>query len=168
MQLLLLLLILVHGNAATATKANSCTGNSATASKLATARNIKLQGTISGNANFDGSSNVIIDTIQNNIAILTGTIKEEVVTNYPSGYNKNNCVVLTAMLKSADRDDRSYGYGAAFDSKSYVNGSNPIAVYLKDSNIEINAKRTLLSADVVSWSALDSNFTYKIILMKIS
>lgn len=38
-------------------------GNSATADKLKTARNIKLQGAISGNANFDGSNDVTINTI---------------------------------------------------------------------------------------------------------
>lgn len=49
-------------------------GNSATASKLATARNIKIQGAVSGNANFDGSNNVVINVVQANIAVLTGNI----------------------------------------------------------------------------------------------
>lgn len=35
-----------------------------TANKLKTARNIKLQGAVSGNADFDGSKNVTIDTTQ--------------------------------------------------------------------------------------------------------
>lgn len=52
----------VRGNSATATTASKCTGNSATATKLATARNIKLQGAVSGNTNFDGSENVVINT----------------------------------------------------------------------------------------------------------
>mgnify|MGYP006956031235 CR=1 FL=1 len=45
-----------------ATSALACTGNSATATKLATARNIAISGAVSGNANFDGSSNITINT----------------------------------------------------------------------------------------------------------
>lgn len=47
------LLLLVHLNAH---------GNSATATKLENARNIKLQGAVSGNANFDGSVDTTIFT----------------------------------------------------------------------------------------------------------
>lgn len=49
-------------------------GNSTTASKFATEKNIELRGAVSGNANFDGSTNVIINTTQANIAVLTGNI----------------------------------------------------------------------------------------------
>ena len=45
----------------------SCTGNAATATKLKTARNIALTGTITGNANFDGSGNISIATSVNNV-----------------------------------------------------------------------------------------------------
>lgn len=55
-------LVLVRGNSATATR---CTGNSATASKLQTARNIKVTGAVNGNANFDGSENIEINTVSN-------------------------------------------------------------------------------------------------------
>lgn len=40
----------------------SCTGNAATATRLATARTISLTGAITGSANFNGSANVSIDT----------------------------------------------------------------------------------------------------------
>lgn len=50
-------------------------GNSATAAKLQTARNIAISGAVKGSANFDGSGNVIITTSQNNIFVLTGNIK---------------------------------------------------------------------------------------------
>lgn len=56
----------VHGNsttatsASTATSAGKCTGNSATATKLATKRNLKLTKAVSGNADFDGSGNIEI------------------------------------------------------------------------------------------------------------
>lgn len=49
-------------SADSATTAGGCTGNAATATKLATARTITLSGTTNGNASFDGSTNVTITT----------------------------------------------------------------------------------------------------------
>ena len=43
----------------------SLTGNASTASKLATARNIAISGAVTGNANFDGSGNININTTVN-------------------------------------------------------------------------------------------------------
>jgi acetylglutamate kinase len=42
------------------TASDSITGNAATATKLATARNIALSGAVTGSANFDGSGNITI------------------------------------------------------------------------------------------------------------
>lgn len=44
------------------TASDSITGNAATATRLATARNIALTGDVTGNANFDGSGNITITT----------------------------------------------------------------------------------------------------------
>lgn len=53
-------------NADSAGTAANCTGNSATASKLATARKIALSGDITGSTSFDGSGDATINTtIQN-------------------------------------------------------------------------------------------------------
>ena len=49
--------------ATTATTANACSGNSATATKLATSRTIALSGDITGSASFDGSANATITTV---------------------------------------------------------------------------------------------------------
>lgn len=46
----------------------SCTGNAATASKLATARTISLGGNLSGSTSFDGSSNITISGQVNKLA----------------------------------------------------------------------------------------------------
>ena len=51
----------VTGNATSATTASSCTGNAATATKLANSRTIGLTGLGSGYANFDGSGNISIE-----------------------------------------------------------------------------------------------------------
>lgn len=69
-------------------------GNSATASKLQTARNIAIGGAVKGSANFDGSGNVTITVTQNNTFVLSGSkaIKaetgENISINYPSRSNK--------------------------------------------------------------------------------
>lgn len=70
------------GNAATATTANAattaitanvattaatCTGNAATATKLAAVRTINITGAVAGNANFDGSANISINTTNSRI-----------------------------------------------------------------------------------------------------
>ena len=44
---------------------DSIIGNAATATKLQTARNIALSGAVSGNADFDGSGNITINTVDN-------------------------------------------------------------------------------------------------------
>ena len=54
----------------------SCTGNAATATKLATARTISLTGSVTGSASFDGSTNITISTSLNtnlNADMLDGT-----------------------------------------------------------------------------------------------
>ena len=43
----------------------NCTGNAGTATRLATARNIALSGSVTGSANFDGSGNITISTSTN-------------------------------------------------------------------------------------------------------
>ena len=53
------------GAGATGTWGISITGNAATTTKLATARNIALTGAVTGNANFDGSENISITTTTN-------------------------------------------------------------------------------------------------------
>ena len=55
----------------------SCTGNSASATKLATARTISLTGAVTGSVSFDGSANASISTTLSNIdasKITSGTI----------------------------------------------------------------------------------------------
>ncbi len=160
MLLLLQHLIVVHGNSATATK-------------LQTARNIKLQGAVSGNTNFDGSGNVTITTTQSNIATLTGTANgNNLEINYPSGFSKDNCICISVMLQNPNNANGTWALanGGVFTSSSYVTGAMPCKVLLSTKiNIQI---RTVHISDGSSESVLaDSttgNFRFKIILMKIS
>lgn len=66
--------------AQSATTADSCTGNSATATKLETPRAIKVTGAVIGQANFDGSAEASISTTLSNldgnkVTALTGYTK---------------------------------------------------------------------------------------------
>ncbi len=53
-------------NATSSTTSAACTGNSATSTKLQTARKITLSGAVSGDADFDGSSSITINTALTN------------------------------------------------------------------------------------------------------
>lgn len=140
------------------------------ANKLKTARTISLSGAVSGSASFNGSGNVTITTTQANIAVLTGTLSyNEATINYPSGYNKNNCVVLTAMFQHPTSQNGTWGEGSLFNSSSYVTGSLPHKVNLRSDAISVEVSNILLSdGKPVNIFDIDLSFNYKIILMKIS
>ncbi len=149
-------------------------GNSNTATKLQTARNIELSGAIKGKANFDGSGDIIINTSQDNIAIINGSItlqanpqsnldnnseKQTILEiDFPKGFNKDNCVCIAFGMKAAE--ERNYSYGVGF-SASYrsVTGSLIRDVILDTSKIKLNV-----------WQMATSEKTayYRLVLMKIS
>lgn len=162
----------VHGNSNTATSAGKCTGNSATATKLQTARNIKLQGAVSGNANFDGSSNITITTTQANIAILTGTVNgDNLELDYPAGFTKDNCICISAMLQNPNNVSGTWGLctGGIFNSSSYVTGSMPSKILLSTKiNIQLRIVNIIDGeGQTVYANSTTANFNYKIVLMKV-
>lgn len=143
MLLLLIVLVLVLGNSATSTK-------------LATPRNIALQGAVNGNANFDGSGNITITTTQANIAVLTGTItlsegSGSIDVTYPSGYTKDNCI---AIAMGMDIFNNTISFYSA--SSSHI-----FEVRLKSTNISVRCT----SLDGVGTSTTKN---YKVVLMKVS
>lgn len=147
-------------------------GNSATAAKLQTARNIAISGAVKGNANFDGSGNVTITTSQNNIFVLTGSLTggNNLEINYPSGLTKDNCVCISAMFQNPANGIWGLA-GGLLNSSAYIAGSIPakvtlsskIAVQIRNINIQDGENQT-----VYANSSPSANFKYKIILMKIS
>lgn len=147
-------------------------GNSSTASKLQTARNIAISGAVKGSANFDGSGNVTINTTQNNIFVLSGSLSSgnNLEINYPTGLTKDNCVCISAMFQNPSSGMWGLA-GGNFSSSSYVLGSIPAKVSLATKiNVEI---RNIQITDgneqtVYASSSPSANFNYKIILMKIS
>lgn len=183
----------VTGNASTATSAGTCTGNSATATKLATtrqingtnfdgsanittakwgtSRNIALSGAVSGNANVDGSGNVTITTTQANTAVLTGTIlasnthSASKSVSFPSGFTKDNCYVLSVLLK---HPNQSYWVnGSVFDSSNSFGGLQ--AKVTLETNITIGIRNAMINTSDSGTASRDiiSNYDYKILLMKI-
>lgn len=155
-------------------------GNSATATKLATARKITVSGAVSGSANFDGSGNVTITTTQANVAIVSGTItltqstestveSGQVDINYPSGYTKDNCIVISVMARNSQQTSSiGYSYGVLADENySGVINSASMGKYvvLKSTSIMLTMR--------YDWNASPSNqrtdtYNYKIALMKVS
>lgn len=147
-----------------------------TATKLQTARKITLSGAISGNADFDGSKNITINTTQANIAKIEGkipasntAIMQQTDISYPEGFNRDNCIVLTAML-SMDKDSeefKEWGYGNVFNSGSYVRGALPLSVGLSQDHIMISFKNILISESGINEIEFTTDFYYKIVLMKV-
>ena len=131
-------------------------GNSATATKLQTARSIAIGGAVKGSANFDGSGNITINTSQNNIFVLTGTVELKngvgsTSINYPTGCNKNNCIPFLSGLNTSGT---YYDYGN-------IQSTCVTGVRMTDSNIQFNCG----SHDDVGPTGTKS---FRVVLMKIS
>ena len=182
------------GNAATATSAGTCTGNAATATKLQTARTINgtnfdgsqnittskwgnartigVSGAVSGNANVDGSGNVTITTTQANVAVLTGqitksgTYEASKTISYPSGFTMNNTYVLSVLLKHPNRQD--WRNGSVFESSNAF-GELQSAIKLQQNDLTITIRNAMIDVSGSGTASvnIDSNYDYKILLMKI-
>lgn len=170
----------VHGNSATATSATTaskCTGNSATATKLQTARKITLDGAIKGEIRFDGNSDVVVNTIQNNMAVISGqmileansqsnlnnNIEQQTILNidFPKGFNKDNCFCLTFGIKTNEDKNYSYGVGDSISNRSFT-GSLIRNVILGAS--DDNSK---IALHVWQPSTSQKTAYYRLVLMKI-
>lgn len=151
-------------------------GNSATATKLQNARNIALSGAVTGNVNFDGSQGVIINTTQSNIAILEGTVttseKLENETlhyntysfNFPEGFNKNNCYCIAFGISTTGESIQGYSYEILdpSDIRSWLRSS----LYR---NIILGMNNNISKIGVTIGTPFTEQMTirYKIVLMKI-
>ena len=140
-----------------------------TATKLKTPRNISLTGDVTGSASFDGSNNVIINADMANVAVLTGTMKNGSATiNYPNGYNKDNCIVISTMLKRVGvTSTRGYSVGTTFLPADGTSGSISSKVELQTSSIILTGRHLYLSDSGVTVMDVNYDIYYKIVLMKI-
>lgn len=152
-------------------------GNSATATKLQTARTIALSGDVTGSASFNGSANVTITTNLANVAVLTGTIPantgnnsySSIEVNYPSGYNQNNCVIVASQFNNGNANT-VYSSGTILNVSSYTLGGMPAVVSLNSSKIQIKVSNVYtISGDPaqIYVQKISVPIKYKIMLMKI-
>lgn len=147
-----------------------------TATRLQNARTISLSGAVSGSTSFNGSGNVTITTTQANIAVLTGSLPDDgestdVKANYPTGFNRDNSVVIAVEGKRTFTGSEIYTTGTTFDSVTMARSGIPLAVSLTSSGITIRAKNIILTDGDTVLSrpiAEGSGFNYRIVLLKIS
>ena len=146
-------------------------GNSATATKLATAKKIEISGAVKGSSEFDGGNNINIITEQNNIAVIEAIIttpaqgeestKGSITFNYPTGFNKNNCVIISLMSQNTGNDEQSYNTSSSIGlSTEEVRGCYGLQGSLRSDGI-------LISLYKVNKNAQQKNIHVRIVLMKL-
>ena len=111
---------------------------------------------------------------KDNFAILKGTITGDGTESpssqitFPKGFNRDNCVVLSANLQRTANDNK--GYGAIYDSASYVTGSIPLKVVMNSTDILLEIRNVLLGDEnevTIPEISTSVSFDYTIVLMKI-
>lgn len=109
--------------AQSATTADSCAGNSATATKLATARAIKLTGAVTGQANFDGSAEANISTTLSN---LDGN-KVNALTGYTKASESTAIAPTDSLLVALGKLEK--GLEGVTPASVMSNQGNPFSFY---------------------------------------
>lgn len=146
----LLLLANVLGNSATATNAD--------------------------NANKLGNKPASEYKTKGDFALITGTISvptdgnhSSISINYPEGFNKDNCCVISKMFKRVDAPStRGYSEGTVFMPDQNTSGNYPSKVELRSSDISIMVRYIYISSDgKIVTSEISTNTNFKIVLMKI-
>lgn len=95
----------------------------------------------------------------------------QAVADYPTGLNKNNCVVLSIMFQGFS-NLKSWCTGSSFDTSNILSGSVPSVVKLTNDNILISFKNILLTNNGVTIPTTEEYSTatrldYKLVLMKL-
>lgn len=92
----------------------------------------------------------------NSLQMVTGSID----IDYPSGFNKDNCVVIAAGISGTQTSNPEFAFGNSGDnSSSFVTGGMPSMVKLREENIDFQ-----VYLDV---HASATTRKYEIVLMKI-
>lgn len=105
----------------TADTAKACTGNSATATKLATARTITLTGNVTGSASFDGSGNVSITTTAGQATKATQDASGNVITTTYETKTEATTSHNTLQTNINKKQDK-----LTFDSTPTSGSTNPV------------------------------------------
>lgn len=102
--------------------------------------------------------------------VLTGTITANtgsITIDYPENITKDNCVVISMMLKRSQ--GTTWGTGTVFDTSGYMAGSMPAAVKLASDKIYVDIRNVNISSadNSVMATVPAGDYNYKLILMKI-
>lgn len=140
-----------------------------TANKLKNARNISLTGAVSGSGNFDGSGNLNINTTQDNIKVLTVEVTtpaagNEVINavgtiNYPSGYTRDNCIIISLMAWNHAFTNKTWHTVGATGMSSDI-GDYGLKAILEQSNISVRVNK-------INQQEAARTITIRVALMKI-
>ena len=115
----------------------------------------------------DGSAYVL----KNDYAILTGstdTNGQAIISQFPNGFNKDNCVIVSVMLKNPSISNAKWGTGSNFNSTSNTAATMPYMIYMSDSGIVLQLKDIkIIDGENPTITSINSAYNYKIVLMKI-
>lgn len=152
------------------TNASGFIGNASTASKWQNARKITLAGAVSGNVNMDGSGNVTINTSQSNIVAIdidvqtpaagAETTKVTAEVNYPSGFTRDNSMIIGLMSYNHSVSPVSWSTAGATGSSAEI-GSYGLRGRLTSNKVYVEVHK-------VNSQEASRTITIRVLLMKIS
>lgn len=158
--------------AATAEIATSCSGNSATASKLETSRKIKFSGDAQGEVNFDGSADIVvnIENVRANNA-LNDRLGNDIVDTYVKKIDLEKYVTNADLkaeyvtkseseLTEAKNAVASESYAKKEDLEEYVQ-KDELESYATKSELESYAKADSVNENFLTKSEAASTYATK-------
>lgn len=109
--------------------------------------------------------------IKGDFAVVDATVLEntrDLNVAYPSGFNKDNCVVISAMCRNINQTQGAWSSGAVFDTGSHVLGADPCSVTLMNDYMRVAIKvLALVNQQVPTYQNITSNYFVRIVLMKV-
>lgn len=112
--------------------------------------------------------------LKGDFAIITGTLEEDTedscykkVLSLPSGFTKDNCVIVSVMTQNPVRTEQ-WVTGTMFSSSSYVIGGMPAIVYITNTQLTIKVKNIVFTNGESAFVGKGGPFKFKVIIMKIS
>lgn len=84
---------------------------------------------------------------------------------FPTGFNKDNCVILSVTFKRETSDDRGFacGWNSYADPSDFIRGSLPYSLSLGSSAVG----STKMTLRLGNYTTSEQPFYYKIVLMKV-
>lgn len=107
---------------------------------------------------------IILDTV-------TGDGSKSSLTkniNFPTGFNNNNCVIISAMAQNVNSQIGAWGTGTVFSSSNYTTGALPLKATISKNGVGIEIKNiTFTNGQSPEIYNISGTFNYIIVLMRI-